>query len=269
MNSAAPLDQSEPTPEIDVDAILARSIVLVPFHSYVEPETEYCLDQLRELGVAVKKFKGASAIDVIRNLSASKALGDGYEQFLYVDADMMFAPEDAIRLFCHPDPVVAGVYAAKKMGNGRLNVHVDPAIGKIHLGPEAPGLYRARKVGAGFLRIKCSVLARMIAHFQMPLVRMAEDYGWGFFQPFVLEEDGELRYFAEDYSFCKRLELMNVPLMIDTSFRLYHYGGYAYGWEEARGYYIARERDVDITFDEGPPLCPSPSLLRYALPTRA
>lgn len=246
------------TPTIDVDAILARSIVLVPFHSYIEPDVDVCLKQLDRLRPGlVKTFKGSSAIDLTRCLCASKALADGFDQLLFVDADVMFDPVDAVRLLCLSDPVVAGVYASKKMGNGRLNVHFDPAIGKVHFGPKADRLYPALKVGAGFLRIKTDVLDRMRAQLQLPLCRMAEDYGWPFFMPFHGPEGGEQRYYAEDYAFCKRLEACGIPLMIDTSFRLYHIGGYAYGWEEARGFFVPRERDVDLDFEERPVPCPT------------
>ena len=253
-----PVRAAGPSAEIDVDQILAKSIVLVPFHTYIEPDVDVCLSQLRELGANVKTFKGSSAIDLTRCLSASKALTDGFEQLLFIDADVMFDPADAVRLLCLPHPVVAGVYASKKMGNGRLNVHFDPAIGPVHFGPAADRLYPARKVGAGFLRVKTAVLQHMIDRLGLPLCRMAEDYGYPLFMPFHCEEGGEQRYFCEDYAFCKRLETCGIPLLIDTSFRLYHIGGYAYGWEEARGAYIPRERDCDLTFEERP--CPKPNV---------
>lgn len=237
---------------LDVDAVLAKSIVLVPFHTYIEADVDHALKLLQGLGVEIKSFKGSSAIDLTRNVAATKAMDDGFESFLFIDADVLFDPIDAIKMLCRPEPVVAGVYASKKMGNGRLNVHFDPAIGKVRFGPWADRLYPALKVGAGFLRVKTAVLRQMIEVLELPRCRMAEDYAYPFFMPFHAQEGGEERYFCEDYAFCHRLGQIGVPLMVDTSIRLYHIGGYAYGWEEARGAYIPRERNTELDFREQP-----------------
>ena len=54
---------------------------------------------------------------------------------LFIDSDMLFAPEDAVKPLRSDEPVIAGAYAAKKLGNGQLNVafedesHADPVRG--------------------------------------------------------------------------------------------------------------------------------------------
>ena len=179
--------------------------------------------------------KGASAIDVTRNILASDAIREDLESILFIDSDMMFDPADAVRLFLRPEPVVAGVYAAKKLGNGQLNADFGPDVRSIKMGEWAAEPVPCFKVGAGFLRIKVDFLRRMRDELKLPLCRVAHTHAWPFFQPAIVQEEGETRYLGEDYSFCWRCRQIGVPVMIDASFRLYHIGDYAFGWEEARG----------------------------------
>jgi hypothetical protein len=226
-------------------ADLSRYVVQVPVARFVELDCDHCLRRLEALGVRVDRSKGSSAIDLARNIRASEAVREGFEAILFIDSDMLFDPEDAIKLLRRPEPVVAGVYAAKKLGNGQLNVHFPDDVDKIKLGPWATELTPAVNVGAGFLRIKTDFLRRMARELKLPYCRMAERYGWPFFQPVVVEEGGETRYLCEDYSFCWRCRQLGVMPMVDTSFRLYHIGDYAYGWEEASGEYIPRTRNLE------------------------
>ena len=160
---------------------------------------------------------------------------------------MMFDPADAVRLLLRPEPVVAGVYAAKKLGNGQLNADFGPNLDRIKLGEWATEPTPCRKVGAGFLRIKCSLLERMRDELRLPLCQVAHTYAWPFFQPMIVEEEGQLRYLGEDYSFCRRCTDIGCEILIDGSFRLYHLGDYAFGWEESAGEYVKRFRNLDYT----------------------
>ena len=142
-------------------------------------------------GVRVDRSKGSSAIDIARNIRASDAVRDGFDSLLFIDTDMMFDPADAVRLFQSDEPVIAGVYAAKKLGNGQLNVDFEDGIDEIRIGPWADGLYPVKAVGAGFLRIKISALKQIARTLELPYCRMAERFAWPFFQPMVVYDDGE------------------------------------------------------------------------------
>jgi hypothetical protein len=223
---------------------LARHVVYVPVHRFVDTDTQHCIDGLNELGVMVKKSKGASAIDLTRNLLASDAVRAGLDSILFIDSDMIFDPADAVRLLISPEPVIAGVYAAKKLMTGQLNVDFGPGQTEVKFGEWAEHPYKVLKVGAGFLRIKVDFLKRMIRELKLPYCRMAEKFGWPFFQPVVCDEGNGPTYYPEDYSFCWRCHQVGVPPVVDTSFRLWHIGEYAFGWEEAEGQYIPRSRNI-------------------------
>jgi hypothetical protein len=97
----------------------------------------------------------------------------------------------------------------------------------------------------------------MVRQLELPYCRMADRYGWPFFQPMIVQEDGETRYLCEDYAFCWRLRQIGVVPKVDTSFRIYHIGDYAYGVEEASGVYVTRSRNVEYHIRAGTPRDPA------------
>ena len=176
---------------------------------------------------------------------------EGFESLLFIDSDMMFDPADAIRLFQSDEPIVAGVYAAKKLGNGRINCHFEEGIDDVRIGPWADRLYPIRAVGAGFLRIKVSALRHIAKTLELPWCNMAERNAYPFFQPMVDIVDGVPCYFGEDYAFIRRARQAGLTPVVDTSFRLWHVGDYAYGVEEAAGEYLPRSKNLLYKIDEG------------------
>jgi hypothetical protein len=232
-----PVDVKEFRPE--------RHIVHVPVARFIEMDCDHCLRKLeREYGVRVDRSKGSSAIDITRNIRATQALVDGFESMLFIDSDMMFDPADAVKLFQSDEPVVAGIYAAKKLGNGQLNVDMADGIDAIKIGEWCNELYPIKAVGAGFLRIKISALKHIAKELKLPFCRMAERYAYPFFQPMVVDMDGLPAYLGEDYSFIYRCRQAGLVPKIDPSFRLWHIGDYAYGCEEAAGDYIKRSKNL-------------------------
>ena len=239
-----------PAPMPDLSSVMdpSRHMVWVPVHRFVEQDTSFCIRALEELGFQVGYSKGASAIDCTRNILATRSLSDGLDSILFIDADMMFSPEDAVRLFLKPELVVAGVYAAKVLGKGQLNACFPDDVKRIKLGQWATELTPVKRVGAGFLRIKTAALQTMVDVLKLPLCRMSHTRAYPFFQPMVVDEGDEPFYLTEDYAFCERCRLAGIQPWADTSFRLYHIGDYAYGWEEAAGQYIPRGRNLEYDF---------------------
>ncbi len=231
-------------PDLSAHLDLSKHVVYVPVHRFIDTDTYDCLRGLEDLGVRVDYSKGASAIDLSRSVLASDAIRAGLDSILFIDSDMFFNPADAIRFLLSPAPVIAGAYAAKKLGNGQLNADFGPGVESIRMGEWASEPVPVRKVGAGFLRIKVDFLRRMRDELKLPFCRMAHTFGWPFFMPVIVEEDGETRYLAEDYAFCWRCHQLGVSPLVDASFRLYHIGDYAYGWEEGAGEYIPRSRNL-------------------------
>ena len=246
-SDAGPLQDQVPDISRAID--VTKHAIACPFHRNLEFETQRSLLACELLGMRVDYAKGASAIDVVRNLQASEALASGLDSLLFIDGDMRFEPQDVVRFFESSVPVLAGVYAAKILGKrARVNCNFAPEVKKVKLGEWATELYPIVSVGAGFLRIKCSVFRHVIEALNLPLCEMGHGHAYPLFQPtYVQDPPGTpWRYLSEDYAFCWRCRQVGIPMMADTSFRLYHIGDYSYGWEEARGFYLPRERNVEL-----------------------
>lgn len=239
------LQQPVPT-EID----LSRHRVYVPVASHVEMNTDCCLRAYEAIGGRVDRSPGSSAIDLARCVQASIALEEGLDSLLFIDSDMTFEVDSVLRMFSRPEPLVGGLYAKKMIGeHAGFNFKLLPGTGQIRLGEWAEDLLPVLGFGAGFMRIKCSLLQRLVEELKLPRCRFANRWAWPFFMPGIVERDGELNYLCEDYAFCHRCTLIGVQPMLDVQHRLYHIGGYPHGIEEACGKSIPRVDNHTVQVD--------------------
>ena len=207
--------------------------VLVPFMDTIEPECENALRALERAGVHVVRCRGCSAIDHARSLLASEAVRRGSSSLLFIDSDIAFEPNDALRLFARAEPVVAGVYLKKNAP--ALSSMFPPEISSVVFGAASPGLYPLKYAAGGFLRIQSSVLQKMTRELPLPLCNTHIEAGfWPFFQPLVYrQDDGTHHYLAEDWAFSHRLRQVGITPLADTTIRLFHLGRRGYTWEDA------------------------------------
>ena len=222
-----------------------QCMVLVPHMNGIEWECEQALRRLEADGVRVVRRGGCSAIDVARNEMLSEALHDGAESIIFVDSDVGFETQDALRLLARPEPVVAGVYA-KKGGRALASVFAD-GVNNVVFGPEAPALYPLKYAATGFLRLRPEVLRHMIRELRLPLCNTHWGRGiWPFFLPMIIPHgSGKLHYLGEDWAFSHRLNQIGVTPLADTSIRLWHWGRYGFSWEDA-GTTLQRYRTFNL-----------------------
>ncbi len=208
-----------------------NKIVLVPHLHKIEEPCETGLKQLEAAGLKVQRRRGCSGIDLARNQMVGEALHDGFDSIMFIDADISFQPDDVLRLFDRPEPVVSGVYAIKGV---RRFASVFDGVEEVIFGQGAPNSYPLVYAAGGFTRFTANVLRRMIRHFDWPLCDLTWGRGfWPFFLPLVTND---AKYLGEDWAFSHRLRQMGVTPLADTSIRLYHWDGdRAYSWEEAGG----------------------------------
>jgi hypothetical protein len=210
-----------------------QSVVLVPHLNGIEWECEQALRQLEGAGVRVVRRGGCSAIDAARNELVSDALHDGAEALLFIDSDIGFDPADALRLLARPEPVVGGVYAKK--GVRELASTFADGVKELRFGPDPTAVYPLKYAATGFLRMRADALRRMISELEMPLCNTHWGRGvWPFFQPLIVPQGpGKWHYLGEDWAFSYRLARIGVTPVADTSIRLWHWGRYGFGWEDA------------------------------------
>jgi len=224
-----------------------RCVILVPFASAIIPPCERALQELERRGYVVRRVGGYAAIDQGRNQMATDALLDGYEETMWIDADVDFHPDAIDRLRSHQLPIACGIYPQK--GKRALASNVLPGTPKIVFGREG-GLAEILYAGAGFLLVRREVyltiqnqlkLPMCNERFKVPLIP--------FFHPMLMPcEDGHW-YLAEDYAFCERARQCGFKVMADTTIRLWHIGSHAYGWEDAG---MDRERFDTFALNLGP-----------------
>ena len=78
----------QPSTSSDVVGSPSKCVVLVPTFSHIEPACERALRELENRGYVVRRQYGFSQIDYGRNVMASAALRDGFEQLMWIDADV-------------------------------------------------------------------------------------------------------------------------------------------------------------------------------------
>jgi hypothetical protein len=221
-------------------------VILVPFSGSIQRECEDGLKELERRGYQVRRVGGYAAIDQGRNQIATDALRDGFEETLWIDADVGFHPDAVQRLRSHPHPILCGVYPQK--GKKALACHVMPGAAAITFG-QGGGLAEVLYAGAGFLLVRREVYLAVQRKLKLPMCN--ERFGRPmipFFYPLIRPIEEAYWYLAEDYAFCHRARQCGFRIYADTSIRLWHIGTYRYGWEDA-GIQQKRFGEFTLNFD--------------------
>jgi len=208
-----------------------RCVILVPFAGQIYPHCERALKELERRGYPVRRVGGYAAIDQGRNQMVTDALLSGFEETMWIDADIDFHPDAIDRLRSHNLPIVCGIYPQK--GKRALACHILPGTPKIIFG-QGGGLVELKYGATGFLHVRRSVYEKIQRQLQLPMCN--ERFGSPmipFFQPMTCAHDDGYWYLAEDYAFCERARRCGFKILADSTVRLWHVGTYAFGWEDA------------------------------------
>lgn len=224
-----------------------KCVVLVPFHTQIVPSCDESLKELERRGYPVRRVGGYAAIDQGRNQMTTDSLLDGFEETFWIDADVGFQPDAIDRIRSHGLPIVTGMCAQK--GRRAMATHIMPRTTTMTFG-EGGGLYEVMFAGAGFLHVRREAYLAVMQRQQLPICN--ERFGTPmipFFHPMLHPIDDGTWYLAEDYSFCQRARASGFQIFADTTIRLWHYGNYAYGWEEA-GRDVERFNSFTLNFGD-------------------
>ena len=221
----------------------SQCVVLVPVGGAIDPGCDDGLRELERRGYPVRRVRGYAAIDAARNQMASDALAQGFNELMWIDADIAFDPDDVDKLRQHDLPLVCGIYAKKS--RRQFACSFLPEMSQVAFGLKG-GLIEILYCGFGFVltrRVLYETMQRQLRlpmcnqSFQTPLVP--------YFAPLIAGRGEEAWYLGEDYSFCERARRCGFRVMADTTIRLWHVGSYRFGWEDA-GRDV--ERFLDYTF---------------------
>lgn len=227
----------------DPHADPARCVVLVPVNDYIEPACARALAELERLGYVVWQRFGCSAIDQARSQMATDALAQGFDELMWIDADIHFHPDAVGMLRSHGLPMVCGIYPKKN--SRELVCSLLPDTDRLVFGREG-GLVEIRYAAGGFLHTRRAVYEIMADREELPVCN--EQFGHAlrpYFLPMVVRDGANHWYLAEDFAFCERARRCGFGVHADTRCRLEHIGKYGYSWEDAGS---ERQRYGSYTF---------------------
>lgn len=211
----------------------SRCVVLVPVGSSVVPDCERGLSELERRGYVVRRVHGQAAIDQARSQMATDALDEGFDELMWIDADVGFEPDAVDRLRAHGLPIVCGIYPKK--GQRSLSCNLLPGTKKLTFG-ENGAVVEIAYAATGFLLTTRKVYEDIASSQKLP--RCNERFGRPvvpYFLPLIVEDADGPWYLGEDFAFCERARRSGHRIMADTTIRLHHIGMYRYSWEDAGG----------------------------------
>lgn len=171
---------------------------------------------------------GDPYLSKVRNKIATLFLDD-YPQatdLFFIDDDVGFPHEAALRLIASDKDVIAGIYPKKEDGD-TLQWPTDLLVDKETKRLIRDGdLYLASHVPTGFLRIKRHVLERMAVESDKFKDRAADGREidcYNIFEMGYCKDDG--KWWGEDYAFCQRWRNMGGEVWVDPNIPFTHRGG--------------------------------------------
>jgi hypothetical protein len=246
----------------------SRCVILVPVGGAIDPGCEDGLRELERRGYPVWRVRGYSAIDAARNQMASDALAQGFDELMWIDADIVFEADDVDKLRRHNLPLVCGLYPKKSPR--QLACSLLPHTRRLVFGLQG-GLFEILYCGFGFVLTRRVVYETMQRQLNLPLCNQRfPSTVLPYFAPLVAGEGPQAWYLGEDYAFCERARQCGFGVMADTTIRLWHVGPYRFGWEDA-GRPVARFRNFTFQVadaDAPNPLTANPSRQRAEGRTR-
>ncbi len=196
-----------------------------------------------ELDVAM--LAGDSLIGRARSTLVARFLDNPRATHLFfIDADISFQPEQALRLLAFDKDFVAGQYPLKQIDwrafparvlrGERLAAAGLSYVGKVETGAALRGdngFVTGQYAGSGFQLIKRGVLERMIAAY--PQLKFSKidtltnetpksQHLCALFDCMIDAETGT--YLSEDYSFCRRWRAIGGEIWLDNESKLSHTG---------------------------------------------
>jgi hypothetical protein len=186
---------------------------------------------------------GFSQIDMARNQISTDALAQGFDELMWIDSDIVFLPDDIDRLRGHGLPFTCGIYPKK--GPRQFACEFLTGTTAVRFGQNG-GLLEIRYCGFGFTHTRRGVYEKVAAQLGLPVCN--QRFGSlmvPYFAPMVIGEPTGPWAIGEDYAFCERVRRCGIPIVADTTVRLWHVGPYRYGWEDAGS---TTERFTDYTF---------------------
>lgn len=168
-------------------------------------------------------------IEQARNLICCKFLAIGAQKIVFIDDDIIWNPNDLLKILSYPEYVVGGVYP-KKQNTLNFSTSLTSKEQKDKNKNEN-GLIETDQIPFGFLKIERQTLTTMAMKLEMksfPYPNLDENeskYMFPFFQTDFTEDNG---FISEDVFFCKKWIECKGQVWIDPTIQLGHIGNNVY-----------------------------------------
>jgi hypothetical protein len=205
------------------------------------------------INMTIRTVTTESLITRVRNYFVAEFLGSKeFTHLLFVDSDLSFAPESALRLLLLDKPVVGGIYPIKALQVPKMReiLKAEPDISDLKLIQKSlnytshpytgegtkvvtiiNGYVPCDEIATGFMLIKREALEKLrdvlpslqykndVPGYNTPA---AKDNFYGFFDTLIHPETK--RYLSEDFAFCYRCKKAGIEIWADTTADLTHTG---------------------------------------------
>lgn len=171
-------------------------------------------------------------INVSRSVCARKAMENGFDKILFIDSDIIWNPEDVLRLCLSKHEIVGGAYPFRAHP---IKLNIQPVPDSVQ-GPmdsnefvrkfaDENGEIEVEKIPTGFLKIDVSVFRKMMPHMQSfrhkdPM--LSDEFREKLFFPFGISKDGYL--LTEDWAFCEEVKKLGYKLYWNSKVVVDHFG---------------------------------------------
>lgn len=178
-------------------------LVATPTGGTIHPETFASLWKMR--GQAGFAYVRGHDTGISRNMLARKAVDEGYDHILFVDADMVI-PDNALELMMQGDADVVSALYPKRSDRTKANVYREsPGSGLPYANADGlPDRVPISFCGFGCVLVKVELFRRM-------------EYPW-----FQFCELPNYDYISEDFFFCQEAMRANAVMEADTRVRCGH-----------------------------------------------
>ena len=200
----------------------------------------------KNIGMEVMTLESESLISRGRNVCASAFLKSDCTHLIFIDSDILFNPNDVLKLLMHKKEIIVGLYPVKSINFEKLKETISDCdsiekalrasgkrVGNVKKLVEDTNLAIMHEAPTGFMMIKKELLENLKTHCKhleytndiMGYSKYTIDNKfYNFFQVGVFKG----RYLSEDYGFCALVNACNIDIYADLSINLIHVGNFYY-----------------------------------------
>ena len=175
-------------------------------------------------------------VQLARNRIATEFLSGDYTHLLFIDADISFRSNDALKMINADVDVIGGIYPKKEIHWEKLNTENKNDLYEytfktkdntsILIGEEK--LVEVEHLGCGLMLIKKEVLLELTKHVKKFKNDLTDDYFYYNFFDVVIDDDGEIK--GEDVTFCRNWIKIGGKIYAAAWAKLGHLGNYKFGY---------------------------------------